>query len=98
MNVAAEVIDLRTLKPLDEATIVASVRKTGRLLVVTEASGVCGVAAEVAALAADKAFKALKAPVVRLTGPDAPAPSSYALEQAFMPTVEGVVGAVRRML
>jgi pyruvate dehydrogenase E1 component beta subunit len=98
MNVAAEVIDLRTLKPLDEATILASVRKTGRLLVVTEASGVCGVAAEIAALAADKAFKALRAPVARLTGPDAPAPSSYALEQAFIPTVEGVVGAVRRML
>jgi pyruvate dehydrogenase E1 component beta subunit len=98
MNVAAEVIDLRTLKPLDEATILASVRKTGRLLVVTEASGMCGVAAEVAALAADKAFKALKAPVVRLTGPDTPAPSSHALEQAFMPGVEGIVGAVRGML
>ena len=98
MNIAAEVIDLRTLKPLDEATILASVRKTGRLLVVTEASGVCGVAAEVAALAADKAFRALKAPVARLTGPDTPTPSSYALEQAYMPSAEGIVGAVKRML
>jgi acetoin:2,6-dichlorophenolindophenol oxidoreductase subunit beta len=98
MNIAAEVIDLRTLKPLDEATILASVRKTGRLLVVTEASGLCGVAAEVAALAADKAFRSLKAPVVRLTGPDTPTPSSPVLEQAYMPTAEGVVAAVKGML
>ena len=96
-NIAAEVIDLRTLKPLDEATILASVKKTGRLLVVTEASGLCGVAAEVAALAADKAFKSLKARVVRLTGPDTPTPSSHALEQAYMPSVEGIVGAVAQM-
>ena len=98
MNIAAEVIDLRTLKPLDEATILASVRKTGRLLVVTEASGLCGVAAEVTALAAEKAFRALKAPVTRLTGPDTPAPSCHALEQAFVPTAEGVIGMVRQML
>jgi pyruvate/2-oxoglutarate/acetoin dehydrogenase E1 component len=98
MNVAAEVIDLRTLKPLDEATILASVRKTGRLLVVTEASGLCGVAAEITALAAEKAFNALKAPVVRLTGPDTPAPSSHTLEQAFMPSAAAVTAAVRRML
>jgi acetoin:2,6-dichlorophenolindophenol oxidoreductase subunit beta len=98
MNVAAEVIDLRTIKPLDEATILASVRKTGRLLVVTEASGVCGVAAEVAALAAEKAFRTLKAPVMRLTGPDTPTPSSYALEQAYMPTAEGVAAAVKKLV
>jgi acetoin:2,6-dichlorophenolindophenol oxidoreductase subunit beta len=98
MNIAAEVIDLRTIKPLDEATILASVRKTGRLLVVTEASGLCGVAAEIAALAAEKAFSALKAPVVRLTGPDAPTPSSHALEQAYLPNAEGIVAAVRSML
>jgi pyruvate/2-oxoglutarate/acetoin dehydrogenase E1 component len=98
MNIAAEVIDLRTLKPLDEATILASVRKTGRLLVVTEASGLCGVAAEITALAAEKAFNALKAPIVRLTGPDTPAPASHPLEQAFMPSAEGLVAAVKGML
>ena len=98
MNVSAEVIDLRTLKPLDEATILASVRKTGRLLVVHEASGLCGVGAEVAALAAHKAFRALKAPIVRLTGPDAPAPASHVLEQAFMPQAEGIVAAARQLL
>jgi pyruvate dehydrogenase E1 component beta subunit len=97
-NVSAEVIDLRTLKPLDEATILASVRKTGRLLVVHEANGVCGVGAEIAALVADKAFRSLKAPVKRLTGPDVPAPASHALEQAFVPSAEGIVSAVRGML
>ena len=97
-NVSAEVIDLRTLKPLDEATILASVRKTGRLLVAHEASGPCGVGAEIAALVAEKAFGALKAPIVRVTGPDAPTPASPVLEQAFMPNAEGIVSAVRRML
>jgi pyruvate dehydrogenase E1 component beta subunit len=98
MNVSAEVIDLRTLKPLDEATILASVRKTGRLLVVHEAGAMCGVGAEIAALAAQKAFNALKAPIVRLTGPDVPAPASYVLEQAFIPQVEGVIAAAKGML
>jgi acetoin:2,6-dichlorophenolindophenol oxidoreductase subunit beta len=97
-NVSAEVIDLRTLKPLDEATILASVRKTGRLLIVHEANGVCGVGSEIAALVADKAFSALKGPIKRVTGPDTPAPASPALEQAFMPTAEGIVSTVREML
>jgi pyruvate dehydrogenase E1 component beta subunit len=98
MNVSAEVIDLRTLKPLDEATVLASIRKTGRLMIVHEASGLCGVGAEIAALAAEKALLSLKAPVVRLTGPDVPAPSSHALEQAFLPQPEAVVAAARRMV
>jgi pyruvate dehydrogenase E1 component beta subunit len=97
-NVSAEVIDLRTLKPFDEATILASVRKTGRLLVVHEASRMCGVGAEIAAVVAEKAFRALKAPVARLTGPDAPAPASIPLEQAFMPREETIMSAVRKLL
>lgn len=92
-GVAAEVVDLRTLKPLDEATVLGSVRKTGRLVIVQEASGLCGVAAEVAALAATKAFDALRAPVARLAGPDAPAASSWALEQAAVPTAGAVAAA-----
>ena len=92
-GVAAEVIDLRTLKPLDEATVLRSVRKTGRLIVVHEASGLCGIAAEIAAIAVGSAFDALRAPVVRLTGPDAPSPSSWALEQAGVPHVDQVVRA-----
>jgi pyruvate/2-oxoglutarate/acetoin dehydrogenase E1 component len=96
-GIAAEVIDLRTLKPLDEATVLNSLRKTGRLVIVTEASGLCGMAAELAALAATRAFDALRAPVVRLTGPDAPGASSWVLEQAALPTAEAVVQAVQGM-
>jgi pyruvate dehydrogenase E1 component beta subunit len=92
-GVSAEVIDLRSLKPLDEETVLASVRKTGRAIVVHEASAMCGVGAEVAAIVAEKAFGALKAPVIRLTGPDAPAAASFPLEQAFVPTVEKIVSA-----
>jgi pyruvate dehydrogenase E1 component beta subunit len=92
-GVSAEVIDLRSLKPLDEETVLASVRKTGRAIVVHEASAMCGVGAEVAAIVAEKAFSALKAPVVRLTGPDAPAAASFPLEQAFVPSVEKIVTA-----
>jgi len=97
-GVSAEVIDLRTLKPLDEATVLASVRKTGRLVVVHEANGLCGVGAEIAALASERAFEALKAPVLRVTGPDAPAASSWVLEQASVPQPEAIVAAVRRLV
>jgi acetoin:2,6-dichlorophenolindophenol oxidoreductase subunit beta len=92
-GLSAEVIDLRSLKPLDEETVLASVRKTGRAIVVHEASGTCGVGAEVAAFVSEKAFSALKAPVVRITGPDAPAAASFPLEQAFVPSVEKIVTA-----
>jgi pyruvate dehydrogenase E1 component beta subunit len=97
-GIAAEVIDLRGLKPLDEATVLQSVRKTGRLIVVHEASGLCGVAAEIAALAATKAFDALCAPVVRITGPDAPSASSWALEQAVVPQADAIVNAAQHLM
>ena len=84
-------VDLCTLKPLNEQTVLGSVRKTSRLLVVHEASGLCGLAAELGALAVTRAFESPRAPVVRLTGPDAPAASSRALEQAAVPAVESVV-------
>jgi pyruvate dehydrogenase E1 component beta subunit len=96
--VSAEVVDLRTLKPLDEATILASVRKTGRAVVVHEASRLCGVGAEVAALISEQAFEALRAPIIRLTGPDAPAPASYPLEQAFAPQADTIVAAVQQLV
>jgi pyruvate/2-oxoglutarate/acetoin dehydrogenase E1 component len=95
-GVSAEVIDLRTLKPLDEATILASVQKTGRAVVVHEAGGPCGVGAEVAAILGEKAFGSLKAPVIRLTGPDAPSAASFPLEAAFVPQADAVVAAVKR--
>ena len=98
IGISAEVIDLRSLKPLDEKALIDSARKTGRVLIVHEASRMCGVGAEVAAIIAEQAFDALKAPVLRLTGPDAPAPSSYVLEQAFMPQPNGVVAAVKKLM
>jgi len=97
-GVSAEVLDLRTLKPLDEAAILASARKTGRVIVVHEAGRMCGVGAEVAALVAEKAFASLKAPVLRLTGPDAPAPSSFMLEQAFSPQPEAILAAALELV
>ncbi len=97
-GVSAEVVDLRSLKPLDEETLLASVAKTGRAVVVHEAGGPCGVGAEVAAILAEKAFGHLKAPVLRLTGPDAPAPSSYVLEQAFVPQAAAVAAAAARLM
>lgn len=97
-GIEAEVIDLRTLKPLDEATVLTSVRKTGRLVVAHEASGLCGVGAEVAACVSEQAFDALKAPVLRLCGPDAPAPSSWGLEQAGVPQADEIVAAARRLV
>ena len=95
-GIAAEVIDLRTIKPLDTATVLASARWTGRVVIVHEASQTCGVGAEIAALVAEHAFDDLMAPVQRITGPDAPAPASHALEQAFVPSVDRVVEACRR--
>jgi len=92
----AEVIDLRTIKPLDMATILASVRKTGRLVVVHEANRLCGVGAEIAAQVAEEAFAALKAPVIRLGGPDAPVSASYPLEQASVPQAAAIADAARR--
>lgn len=97
-GISAEVIDLRSLKPLDEATVLASVKKTGRAVVVHEASGICGVAAEVAAIVAEKAFSSLRAPVLRITGPDAPSPASFPLEQAFVPNADRIIAAVRAQL
>lgn len=96
-GISAEVLDLRSLKPLDEEAILASVRKTGRLVVVHEANKLCGVGAEIAALVAERAFDALKAPIVRLGGPDAPVASSYPLEQAFVPQAEAIAAAAVRL-
>jgi len=97
-GIDAEVIDLRSLKPLDEAAVLASVRKTGRLVLVHEANGNCGVGAEVAARVSERAFHALRAPVVRLTGPDAPAAASWVLEQAAVPQAAAIAEAAARLV
>jgi len=95
---SAEVIDLRSLKPLDMDTVLRSVRRTGRLIVAHEAGPLCGVGAEVAAQAAASAFHALKAPVRRVTSPDVPTPASHALEQAFAPTAQAIVATALSLL
>lgn len=92
-GIAAEVVDLRSLKPLDTATVLASVARTGRLVVVHEANRLCGVGAEIAATVAEEAFAALKAPIVRLGGPDAPVAASYPLEQAYVPQAAAIAAA-----
>jgi pyruvate dehydrogenase E1 component beta subunit len=94
---SCEVLDLRTLKPLDEDALLASVAKTGRVVVVQEAPRVCGFAAEIAAVLAEKAIFDLHGPVIRVTGYDVPYPY-WQIEDAYMPSVERVVDAVRRVL
>ena len=94
---SCEVLDLRTLKPLDEDALLASVAKTGRVVVVQEAPRVCGFAAEVAAVLADKAIFDLRGPVLRVTGYDVPYPY-WQIEDAYMPSVYRVTDAVRRLL
>ena len=96
-GISAEVIDLRTVAPLDRATILESVRKTGRLLVVDPAPGMCSVASEVAATAAESVFGSLKAPIVRLTAPDVPVPFSPDLERLLYPTPEKILAAARKL-
>jgi 2-oxoisovalerate dehydrogenase E1 component beta subunit len=97
-GVEAEVVDLRTLVPLDEESVVASVRKTSRALVVHEALRTGGFGAEVAARLADAAFPWLDAPVRRVAFPDRPAPYARALEQALMPGRDRVLAAARELL
>jgi len=94
---SCEVLDLRSLKPLDEDSLLASVGKTGRAVVVQEAPRVCGFAAEVAAVLAEKAIFDLRGPVLRVTGYDVPYPY-WQIEDAYMPSVERVRDAVRRLL
>jgi 2-oxoisovalerate dehydrogenase E1 component beta subunit len=94
-----ELIDLRSLKPLDEAAVVASAKKTGKALVVSEANRPCSVASEVAALIAEEAFAYLDAPVMRVAAPDVPAmPFSPPLEHAFMVDAEKIGAALRRLI
>jgi pyruvate/2-oxoglutarate/acetoin dehydrogenase E1 component len=94
---SAEVLDLRTLKPLDEATLLRSAAKTGRVVIVQEAPRTCGFAAEVAAVLAEKAILDLRGPVLRVTGYDVPYPY-WQLEDHYMPSPERVVDAVRTLL
>jgi pyruvate dehydrogenase E1 component beta subunit len=97
LDAGAEVIDLRTLKPLDEEALLASAAKTGRVVIVQEAPRTCGYAAEVAAILAEKAILDLRGPVLRVTGYDVPYPY-WQLEDYYVPSVARVVDAARRVL
>jgi 2-oxoisovalerate dehydrogenase E1 component beta subunit len=93
-----EVIDLRTLCPLDEEAILASVRKTSKVVVLHEATRSCGVGAEVAALIGERAFEDLDGPIVRVTAPDVPIPFSPPLERAILPQTSDIQEACRELL
>jgi 2-oxoisovalerate dehydrogenase E1 component beta subunit len=97
-GISAEVLDLRTIKPLDEEAVLRTARKTGKILVVHEDNRFAGIAAEVMAIIMEKAFDSLDAPVMRLTGPDVPAmPFNHVLEEAFMPTPEKILAKAREL-
>ena len=96
-GIEVEVVDLRTLTPLDTDTILTSVRKTGRLVVLHEATRTGGFAGEIAALVMEQAFADLKAPLRRVTGPDIPVPASAPLEQFYIPDAAQVVAAIREL-
>ena len=97
-GIMAEVIDLRTLTPLDMATPLASIRKTHRAVVVQEQWGLYGCAAEISAQIAERAFYDLDAPVQRVTGPFVPMPYSKALENLTFPHDDDIVAAAKRTL
>jgi pyruvate dehydrogenase E1 component beta subunit len=97
LDASVEVLDIRTLKPLDEDALLASAAKTGRVVIVQEAPRTCGFAAELAAILAEKSILDLQAPVVRVTGYDVPYPY-WQIEDAYMPSVARVVDAVRKVL
>lgn len=94
---SAEVIDLRSLSPLDEGAILESLEKTGRMVVIDESTPRCSIARDVAALCVDRGFDFLQAPVKCVTAPHTPVPFSRVLEQAFLPSAQDVLNAVGEM-
>lgn len=97
-GISAEVIDLRSLKPLDTETLAASVQKTGRAVVLTEAPAFAGPAAEITCQILDHAFEYLNAPITRVSMPEVAIPFSPALEQQIIPSIEEVMRAVKNVL
>jgi pyruvate/2-oxoglutarate/acetoin dehydrogenase E1 component len=97
LDASVEVLDIRSLKPLDEDALLASAAKTGRVVIVQEAPRVNGFAGELAAILAEKAILDLRGPVLRVTGFDVPYPY-WKIEDAYMPSVDRVVDAARKLL
>ena len=95
LGISAEVVNLRTIRPLDIDTVIASVKKTGRLVTVEEAYPMCSVSSEIGYQVQEKAFDWLDAPVLRVTGKDVPMPYAANLEKLALPTVKDVIDAVK---
>jgi pyruvate dehydrogenase E1 component beta subunit len=93
-----EIVDPRTLVPLDRALILESVKRTGRLVVADETNLSCGIASELSAIVAEHGFKSLRAPILRVTRPDIPTPFSKPLEAAITPTTERICTAIRQVM
>ena len=97
-GIDVELIDLRSAKPLDEALILESVKKTGRLVVADGGWKTCGISAELSALVTENGFNYLEAPVKRVTLPDVPAPASCVLEKTYYPNSENIIRAVKQVI
>jgi pyruvate dehydrogenase E1 component beta subunit len=97
-GIEVELIDLRTVKPLDHRLILGSVKKTGRLVIADGGWKTCGLAAEIAALVSESAFSDLRAPIKRIALPDCPAPASRSLEQIYYPKAATIIQVVRELM
>ena len=97
-GISVEIVDPRTLVPLDKETIIKSVAKTGRLIVVDNANRTCNAAAEIAAMVAEEAFESLKKPIQRLSTPDVHIPFSPVLEKQLYPTKDSIIKAIRNIV
>jgi pyruvate dehydrogenase E1 component beta subunit len=96
-GIEAEIIDPRTLAPFDKETVLASVKKTGKVIIVHEAPKTGGFAGEIAAIIAEEGFDYLDAPIKRVGAPDTPVPFSPVLERAYIPSAEKVISAVKEL-
>src|SRR5207237_2914515 len=96
-GIECELIDPRTTSPLDEDTILDSVERTGRLVIVDEATPRCSIATDIAALVADRAFGALKAPIRRVTAPHTPVPFAPSRERLYIPSPDQIAAAIREV-
>ena len=97
-GIECEVIDLRTLSPIDMETVIESVENTGKLVVVDEANPRCSIASDISATVAQQAFKDLKAPIEMVTPPHTPVPFSPDLERFYLPSSEKIVKSVQKTL
>ena len=97
-NISVEVIDLRTVSPWDEETVLTSVKKTGRLIVIDESNPQCNVAGDIASVMGDRAFDYLDGPIKKITAPDTPVPFAANLEQAYIPNADKVLDVAAELV